>query len=187
MNKNRLKAILEWIIAAVLLFACYIAYPLSYGNFSPIKAHQLSERTFHYGPSQIIREIDLDGGIIYLCRYKDWFSADTVRKGFIKWYPGSGVGGAPIDYSKKISYYWGNSQIKGDISIMKFYGIATDPSISTVTLDIDEKGIPETLKYTLNSNRMFIFYWSEKEHNYHFRYLRGLDSSGKVLSEQKLY
>lgn len=187
MNKNRFKDILEWIIAGVLLFACYEAYPFSYGSFSPQKAHQQSEKTFSYGPSKIIKEIDLDGGVIYLCRYKDWFSADTVKKEIIKWYPGSGVEGIPIDYSKKISYNWGNSQIKSGIHIMKLYGIATDHSISTVTLDVEEKGNPTTLKYSLDANRMFIFYWSEKEHDYNFRYLRGLDSNGQILYEQKLY
>ena len=187
MNKNMLKDILEWVVAAALLFACAKIYLFSYGSFSPLKTHQQSERTFLYGPSKIIKEIDLDGGIIYLCRYKDWFSADTVRKGIIKWYPGDSVGGCPIDYSKKISYHWSNSHIKGDISIMKLFGIATDPSISTVTLDVEEKGNPTTLKYSLDASRMFIFYWSQKEHNYNFRYLRGLDSNGKILYEQKLY
>jgi len=97
-------ATMEWIIAIVLVVLCFKYSILSYGNLLPLKAHQQSERTYHYGPSNIIKTINLKGGKIYLCRYKDWFSADTVKKGIIKWYPGDNVAGSKIDYSKQVSY-----------------------------------------------------------------------------------
>lgn len=81
---DKQKAIFEWTMAIVLLMLTFKASSLSYGSFSPIKAHYQSERTFHYGPSEIIKTINLKGTKIYLCRYKDWISANTVKKGIIK-------------------------------------------------------------------------------------------------------
>lgn len=176
-------SVIEWSIAVVLVVICFKYYILAYGSFSPLKAHQISERTFHYGPSKIVKTIDLSGGKIYLCKYKDWFSADTVKKGLVRWYPGDNVGGSPIDYSKQVSYSWGNSHIKKEISIMTIYGYVSDPNISVMVLE-RESGAT-TLRYNLDKSKMFIFNWNENEHKYKIKYLRGLNKKGKVIYEKK--
>lgn len=181
-DKNR--AIIEWIIATVLIVICFKYSILSYGSFLPIKAHELSERTYHYGPSKIIKTIDLNGGKIYLCRYKEWFSANTVKKGVIKWYPGDQVAGTPIDYSKQVSYSWGNSHIKGDTSIMKIYGYVNDSNITTMLI---EDNTTNTSRYDLDESRMFIFYWNKDKEKHEIKYLRGLNKEGKIIYEEKIY
>ncbi|WP_097027182.1 hypothetical protein [Clostridium peptidivorans] len=183
LNKKH-SAIIEWIIAIVLVVICWNYSIFSYGSFSPIKAHEQSERTYHYGPSKIIKTIDLDGGKIYLCRYKDWFSANTVRRGIINWHPGDQVSGTPIDYSKQVSYSWSGARIKGDIMIIKTYGYVSDPKITTILFE--DEGKTNTSRYALDESKMFIFYWNEDMQKSKEKYLKGLDRDGKVIYEEKL-
>ncbi|GFP76562.1 hypothetical protein [Clostridium fungisolvens] len=183
-NKISISVIIEWSIATVLLFICYKYSFLSYGSFSPLKAHELSERTYHYGPSKIIKEIDLGKQKIYLGRYKDWFSADTVRKELIKWYPGDGVGGYPIDSSKQVSYSWSGSSTKNNEMFMKVYGYVSDTKITTILIEGEDK-ISEP-KYQLDESRMFLFNWNKDSNSRNTKYLVGLDKDGKVIYKEEL-
>lgn len=181
---KKYQGIIEWVIAIVLVVICSKYSIFSYGSFSPIKAHESSERTYHYGPSEIIKTIDLDKRKIYLCRYKDWFSANTVEKGFIKWYPGDQVAGEPIDYSKQVSYSWSGSSISEKEMIMKVYGYVNDPKITTISFEGKNK--EDTLTYDLDESRMFIFYWNEGNRNFRAKYLKGLDSEENVIFEEHI-
>ncbi|WP_186430373.1 hypothetical protein [Clostridium sp. BSD9I1] len=178
------SAIIEWVIAIVLVVICLNYSIFSYGNFSPVKAHEQSERTYHYGPSKIIKTIDLDGEKIYLCRYKDWFSANTVKRGIIKWYPGNQVAGTPIDHSKQVSYSLSGSGIKDNTMIAKVYGYVSDPKITTILLEDESK--TNTLRYALDESKMFIFHWNEDMQSSKVKYLKGLDRDGKVIYEEKI-
>lgn len=181
---KKYQGIMEWCIAIVLGVICTKYSILSYGSFSPVKAHESSERTYHYGPSEIVKTIDLDKSKIYLCRYKDWFSANTVKKGFIKWYPGDQVAGTPIDYSKQVSYSGSGSSISGNEMIMKVYGYVNDPEITTMTFKFNNK--EDTLIYDLDESRMFIFYWKEGSEKFNIKYLKGLDGEGNVILEERV-
>lgn len=183
-NKISISVIIEWSIATVLLFICYKYSFLSYGSFSPLKAHELSERTYHYGPSKIIKEIDLGKQKVYLGRYKDWFSADTVKKELIKWYPGDGVGGTLIDSSKQVSYSWSGSGTNNNEMVMKVYGYVSDSKIVAMQIEGEDK-ISST-KYQLDESRMFIFYWNEDNKQNKTKYLVGLDKNGKVIYKEEL-
>lgn len=180
---NTHKAVIEWIIAVLLVITSYKFSPLSYGSFSPLKAHELSERTYHYGPSKIIKTIDFDGKRIYLCKYKDWFSADTVKKGLIKWYPDSNVAGTPIEPSKQISFSFGGRRNKQDKMDWEFYGCVTDPDITKVQLVLKNEVNP--FSYDLDESKMFIFYWIETNPQHTMNYLRGLDKDGKIIYEKE--
>lgn len=180
---NKCSTIVEWSIAVVLVVICLNYSFFSYGSFSPIKAHEQSERTSHYGPSKIIKTIDLYGGKIYLCRYKDWFSANSVKKGIIKWYPADQGDGTAIDYSKQVSYKGYGSRIK-NLMIMKIYGYVSDPKITTMLFEDENK--TNTQRYVLDETKMFIFYWNEDSQRNKIKYLKGLDSDGKVIYEEKL-
>lgn len=184
---KKCSAVIEWVLAIFLLGVCFKYLFLSCGSFSPIKAYEQSERTFHYGPSEIIKTIDFKGGKIYLCKYKQWFSVNTVKKEMIKWYPGDQVAGREIDYSKKVTYSWSNSRIKDDVRIMNMYGYVNDPNIVTMLLEVEGENNRDTLKYNLDENKMFIFYWNEKEEKYKMNFLKGIDKKGKVIYEEELY
>lgn len=182
---KKFQAAVEWVIAILLIFLCIRVSGLTYGSFSPLKAHQQSEKTFHYGPSEIIKEIDIEKGKIYLCKYKEWFSSSTVIKRTIKWYIGDGQGGRKIEKADKISYSWNGSRIH-DYFLMKVYGYVSEESIDKVLLDVELDGLAKTLEYKLEDDRMFIFYWDEEVYDYKLKELRGVDKSGKVIYSKDL-
>ncbi|MFD2043580.1 hypothetical protein ACFSTA_04235 [Ornithinibacillus salinisoli] len=111
MRKKKLIATLEWALAIVLLFFLVKDSPyLNYYHLSPIKAHEQSERTFYYGPSEIVEEVDFGEARIYLAKYKDWFSANTVlNHAGVFWQPGSQVGGFEIEKDKSLTHTWSGS------------------------------------------------------------------------------
>lgn len=182
---EKLGAIIEWILAIMLIIAVWKFSILSYGSFSPLKAHEQSERTYHYGPSKIVKTIDMDREKIYLCRYKDWISANTVRKELIKWYPGDNVGGTPIDYSKQVSFTWSGSTNKENLFTKKIYGYVNDTEITEILLvDENEKNIS---RYDLDESRMFIFYCAEDSQKISKIHLKGLNKYGKIIYEENDY
>lgn len=151
----------------------------------PIKAHEASERTYHYGPSEIIETVDLDDIKIYLCRYKDWFSLSTVNKRFLKWYSRGGDV-QEIKADEKVTWGYCGSQIEGYGFLMRFYGYVNDEEISTITLEVQGANGNKVLEYKLDDDHMFIFYCNEDKEDYSFQYLRGLNDAGEVVYEHEL-
>ncbi|MUK88577.1 DUF5044 domain-containing protein [Ornithinibacillus sp. L9] len=197
MGSKKIQAVLEWALALVLIF--FVVKDSSYLNYyhlSPIKAHEQSERTFYYGPSEIIEEFDFGDIRIYLAKYKDWFSANTVTKyAGVFWQPGSHVNGFKIEEEEDISYTWSSSKINEELMLMKYYGIVTNPKIDKVELDVTvgyvwDEEVPEddieTLSESLDDHRMFLFHWNENEDNYLALALRGLDEKGNIIYEENL-
>ncbi|WP_164669782.1 DUF5044 domain-containing protein [Virgibacillus doumboii] len=197
MEKTKKKAILEWVLAAVLIFFVVkdSAY-INYYHLSPVEAHEQSERTYHYGPSEIVEDIDLGDAHIYLAKYKDWFSANTVnRHAGIFWSPGSSVAGRKIKQNQDISHSWSGTASNEDEMRMKFYGIVTNPNITEVELDVVEdydrmqkvnEDDIQTYSKELKEHRMFLFHWIGENHDYKWIEIRGLDENGKVVYEESL-
>lgn len=178
---KKYSAIIEWSLAILLILVCSkILFP---GSFTPLKTHEQSEKSVYYGPSDIVKTVDLGKEKIYLCRYKDWFSTSIVRRGIIKWYPVNHPAGYPIDYSKQVSYAWGTSKSTDDaIPLMKIYGYVNDNKIKTIILE--DKNKEKILTYILDESKMFIFYWDEVTQENKTTYLKGLDSDGNVIYEE---
>lgn len=178
MKISKLKSAIFWSIAIILLLiSCKIEIFID-GNLSALKAHEKSERTYHYGPSEVIETRDLAKCRIYLCRYKDWFSADTVKKGLILWYPGNVDGGTKIDYGKQVTY---TANAEGDTDggrIIKVYGYVNDEKITTICIGNEKEFC--TKAYDLNESRLFIFCWQDDK-KIEDNYLIGADENGKIL------
>ncbi|GIP31227.1 DUF5044 domain-containing protein [Paenibacillus sp. J2TS4] len=195
MNKRRARITVEWILAVVLLVV-YIKVDYSaYGSFQARQAHEQSERSYHYGPSEIVREIDFDNVKIYLGTYKQWFSANTVIKRGLRWYPGGGVGGTQIDPSEQVNYHWSVSQINDRLRLALWNGYVSDPTITTVTMEVEvnektgsaashDSSKKEVWEQPIIDDSMFVFVWNEEETAYSVKYLRGLDKDGKVVYEK---
>ncbi|MBB6452512.1 hypothetical protein HNQ94_000957 [Salirhabdus euzebyi] len=196
MNTQKIKTLTEWGAAILLIVWIYFQSPyFNYYHLSPLEAHQQSERTFYYGPSEVVEEVEIGDARIYLGTYKNWFSANMVlkHKG-IFWAPGSGVGGHEINKSKDLSYSWSGSSIDKDTMLMRFYGIVTNPEIVDVELDLVEatlnsdsyqKDQINTLSFHLKNHRMFLFHWNMQENNYRQVAIRGLDENGEVVYEEE--
>ncbi|WP_239616760.1 hypothetical protein [Cohnella mopanensis] len=199
MKRKTIVMTLEWALAVLLVFLFFSDGPFTIGSGSAAEAHERSERSYHYGPSQTIKEIQYRNDIvIFLSTYKNWFSADTsVKKGW-RWFPGGGVGGVEIDKSKAVSYSWEISRYKKERWIAKFYGYVSDPRITSVVLNMDvinegkqtdskdDTQKMTVLKQSITEDRMFLFLWNEAEIRYTWKSLQGLDSEGNVLYEQTL-
>lgn len=183
--KNRLSLVIEWSIAIILMVLCFNISFLSYGNFSPVAAHQQSERTYYYGPSQIMDTIHLENAKIYLCRYKSWYSASIVKRDLLLWRTSGLNIGSKIDVSKPINYSWGYTRINKKLNVNKIFGIVNDSAITKVVL-FSEDGQTH-LEYELDKAKMFIFHWSGEDKLRQYKYLRGLDSTGNILYEITIY
>ncbi|WP_182199309.1 DUF5044 domain-containing protein [Paraliobacillus salinarum] len=196
MNRKKLKGIIEWSLAFLLLFIVIKESPYySYYELSPKAAFEKSERTYYYGPSEVVEKVDLDNVQIFLSKYKNWFSAPIIKKhaGFF-WGPGS-LGVMEIKNKQDITYSWGGMTFNEELMLMRYYGIVTNPEINKVELDVAKgydggEHVPKedivTLDYKLKDHRMFLFHWNEVENDYLSMALRGLNSDGEVIYEEDL-
>ncbi|QYR22462.1 hypothetical protein KZ483_05660 [Paenibacillus sp. sptzw28] len=194
MRKKTIITAAEWIVAVLLVFLYFRDGDPLDGSTDARKAHELSESSFHYGPSKIVREVSFDSNtVIFLGTYKKWFSAGTSIKRGTRWFPGGGVGGMEIDNSKPLTYSWEVSQIDKELRLAKWYGYVSDPQIKTVVLYMEVKkefrnpaGKEEVLRQTIKEDRMFLFVWNEGDQQYIWKSIQGLDQEGKLVYEQKL-
>ncbi|WP_256758084.1 hypothetical protein [Cohnella sp. WQ 127256] len=198
MRRKTIRSYVEWVIAVLLIFLFFNGGHLVIGNFSADKAHELSESSYHYGPSEISRKIHYNKDIvIYLGTYKKWFSADTVNKRGLGWFPDGGVSGREIDTNKPLTYSWEIKHYNKKLRLAKFFGYVTDERISSVVLNViardntqDDIRVNQQsnviLKETLTEDRLFIFLWNEIEQSYAWQSIQGLDGEGKVIYEEKL-
>lgn len=139
--RKKIFAVLEWVVAIILLFIClyyYVFYEFSYGSFTAVGAYRASERTMHYGPSKIEKVIDVKNGKVFLGKYKNWISAAPIEKRFIKWYPGGGDEGYNIKYSDKISQFIGYGDMGHNSYIYRVFGYVNDSNIKSVSLQFEE-------------------------------------------------
>lgn len=177
--------IVEWIIAAILILICFNTSVFSYGGFSPIGAHESSERTYRYGPSDIIKTIELDNVKIYLCKYKNWYSTSIVQKEKFKWYTRGIDVSKPIDTSLPINYTWDYTNVNHSLGVNKVFGYVANPDITAVL--VESENHEHVLKYELDNSRMFIFTWNGENELYRFKNIKGFDAVGNVVYEKALF
>ncbi|WP_058307661.1 hypothetical protein [Gracilibacillus massiliensis] len=194
MKKEKHKSIIEWTFAVLLIvFVVSKSSFFQYYHLSPSAAYEQSERSYHYGPSEIIEEVELGDVRIYLGKYKEWFSANMIERRFgFLWTPGSGVGGIPIDTSEELNYSWQATQTN-DQYVWNFFGIVHNQDITQIEIDVVDdyqyekmyaQEQIETYTYQVNSERMFLINWSGE--NRHAVNLRGINDNNEVLYEKDL-
>lgn len=181
------KAIIEWIIAVILVMLCVYYYVLSYSSLSPHQAFKNSERTINYGPSEIIKEVDKDNVKIYLAKYKNWFSAQAFERNLITWkFAGGDVAGTPINFNEKITYSWSGASLKNNKFLWNLYGYVNDKNITKVSLEVKKGNKTESLEYQLDKSNMFIFSWFDNNgEKATFTKINGSDKDNKVVYEYK--
>lgn len=188
MNKEKVKAIIEWTIV-VVLFSIFITDFLNSNHFTPLSAHKFSEQTFHYGPSKIVEEYDLDEIYVFLGRYKDWYSASVVQKeyGFF-WDLRGGATGGEIEEDQDVSYRWSSSRIHDDLMFSRIYGVVTNPKITEIEIVLEnseDESDKRTMSYQLKEDHnMFFMHWNDDGVDYDLNRINGLNEDGKVLFEE---
>ena len=102
---NRKKKVMRNIITSFILFIIFVKGTGLY--FTPLGAHRDSERTAHYGQSEIVHIEDFKKGKYILGRYDKWFSCNTVNRSLLFfWRFGNQVHGSENDLSQPLSYSW---------------------------------------------------------------------------------
>jgi hypothetical protein len=172
---SRNKKLIRNLVLIVLLIILYMNRTGLY--FSPITAHERSERDLHYGPSEIIHVEDFDGDRYLLCQYDKWISCNVVkRRFFVFWSHGMNPVGFENDTYQKIDYSWRGWE---DYSI--FWGSINDKDITKIELDLrDGSTMTETEFY----DGLFVFSWKpEKLQIPAFTEVRGYNTEGELVFE----
>lgn len=175
MNRNR--KLLRNMIFLVLILLLFMNRTGLY--FTPISAHESSERNLHYGPSQVVHVEDFDGDKYFLCKYDKWISCNRVeRRLFILWSHGQSPFGRENDLTQKMDYEWGNRENNSVV-----WGIRNDKSITKVELLLDDGNKLSTTEFY---DDMFLLTWKSKEVEiYGFTKVSGYNSVGELIYEEE--
>lgn len=160
----------------ILLIAfSFLLFTRSYLYLDPLAAHKASERSIHYGPSEVLHVESFPGGKYYLGKYEQWISCNTVNRALgIFWRFGSQVTGIEVNEEKPISYTWSSSDNR-----KKVYGIVNDKSIDRLEIYLTE-GIVLTQEKFYGD--MFLLTWeSEGE----FQKIVSYDRLGAIVFEEE--
>lgn len=173
---ERKKIIRNIVILAILFFLLFIRSGL---HLTPLSAHESSERSIHYGPSEVVHIEDFDKGKYILCKYDKWISCNTVnRKLFFFWRFGNQPVGFENDKTKAIDYTWGST--RGN---HKLYGIINDKRIERIQVNLkSEKVFTETQFY----DDLFLLTWkSDIDHYDDISSIKGYDFNNNVIYEEE--
>ena len=151
MNRNK-KIIRNFIILIVWLI---LFFNFSMYKLSPISAHEASEKSIHYGPSEIVHIEDFKEGKFILCKYENYISCNTVNKvfGFL-WRFGNHPTGIENKKDKAVSFSCFTSDY------CKLFGIINDKSITRIEVKFNDGTIKEQTEFY---DDMFLFTWHYKE------------------------
>ena len=173
---NREKKIIRNIILLIVSFFLFLRVAGLY--LTPLAAHRASEKSIHYGPSQVVHIEDFVGGKSILGKYDKWISANTVNRSlFFFWRFGNGVIGIENDKTKEINYAYG---MTGENA--HYYGIINDEKIKRIEIVL-ENG--EILNETEFYDDMFLLVGAGTNDNFpRVSNIKGYDSEGNVIYEE---
>ncbi len=174
---NRRKKLLINIILVILLFFIFLKATGRY--LTPLRAHRASEKSIHYGPSEVVHVEDFPGGKYMLSKYDKWISANTVNRsmGFF-WRFGDQVTGIENDLKKPVNY----SAKMSDGNIV-YYGIVNDDRVSKLEIELENE---EVLVVEEFYDDMFIHFTRSENDDFHYvKVIRGYDLEGKEIFQEK--
>ena len=176
MSRNK-KILRNIVILAILIF---IFFNISGFYLTPLSAHKNSERSIHYGPSEVIHIEDFDGGKYILCKYDKWVSCNTVNRVlFFFWRYGNQPIGFENDKTKALDYTWGMSQEN-----YKLYGIINNDKVTKIQITLNNgKVFTETDFY----EDLFLFTWKadNDDEAWWFNNIKGYDSNDNLIFEDE--
>lgn len=175
---SRTKKIIRNIVVLAILFLVFLQ--LSGLHLTPLAAHENSERTLHYGPSQVVHIEDFDKGKYILGKYDRWVSCNTVKRElFFFW----GYGNNPIGFenipNEAIAYTIDGSHDK-DHYDYKLYGIVNDPKVKKVEVILGDGTVLTQNEFYEN---LFLFTWETEDYdmNWAETEVRGYDEDNELI------
>lgn len=177
MNRQR-KIVRNLVILAGLLF---ILNRIGFLYFSPVAAHEASERTIHYGPSTIVHTEEFDKGLYLLCRYDKWVSCNSANRYLIFfWQFGGQVTGFENDKAEVIDF--SGSMSHGS---SKVYGSINDDRVREIRLSLlDGTEMVETEFH----DGLFLMTWDESisEVAWGHNNIKAYDENGQLLYQGEI-
>lgn len=158
---NRKRKIIRNLL---IILICYVLSFSSYLHLTPNLAHKASEKSNHYGPSDVVYKTDYAKGKYYLSRYGDYFSCDIINRSFgFFWECRPNY--QKIDPSSPVSTYWRMY----DYNYWIYFGVITDPSIAY--LEFTYSSLKEPIVQNTFYDGMFLFHWESDTQNvtYHLK------------------
>jgi hypothetical protein len=173
---NRLKITLRNIVIIIILFFLFLNRSGLY--LTPVSAHESSERSIHYGPSEVVHVENYKEGKHILGKYDKWISCNTVEKElYFFWKFGSQVTGIENDKSKALGYSWNASH-----QYYKCYGIRNDARIEKVEIILYNEDVYETTDFYED---LFLITWESSDDNdYYIKNIKGYDKNNKIIFEE---
>lgn len=173
---SRAKKIIRNIIIIAIL--CCLTIVRSGLYLSPISAHEHSERSIHYGPSEVIHIQDFNKGKYILCKYDRWVSCNTVNKAlFIFWRFGDQPTGFENDKTKMVDYTWHKSR-----PYCKLYGIINDDRVKEIKITLANGTVFSQTEFY---DDLLLFSWEEKDNgNWDFKNIIGYDSDNNIIFKE---
>lgn len=165
----------------LLIFLTWLFMNRSGLYLSPMSAHKHSERSIHYGPSEVVHVEDISGTRLLLSRYDRWISCNTINRTLLFfWTFGSGVTGYEYDQNEPLDFTWAMSN-----RIFRLFGIVNNENIVNIEVTLDN-GI--TLPQTKLHDGLFLVTWdATDDEGWYARLVRGYDADGNLVYEKKGY
>lgn len=172
MNRKK-KLIRNLLILAVLIPILFNRMGL---YLTAEAAHRASERSIHYGPSEIIHVEDFGYKKMFLCKYDRWISCNTSKRALgLFWQFGNQVTGIENKEELPFTFTWLGTNVDGVI-----YGIINEPSITEIKLIyLDATVIIDTFY-----EDMFFYRW-EGSNNNDYPKVQGYNAEGELVYESK--
>lgn len=172
---SRSKKIMRNIAILAGLFFLFLIRSGLY--LSPLSAHEHSERSIHYGPSEVVHVEDFDGGKYILSKYDRWFSCDTVNRTLLFfWGFGDQASGFANDKTKAVVFSGGQSSEN-----YKVYGIINDDRVKTIEIALGDGNV---LTQSHFYDNLFLITWTtDNTADRNFKKLKGYDAVNKEIFE----
>ncbi len=166
------KLIRNIFIIAVMFF---IFFRCSNLYLTPLSAHEHSERSIHYGPSQVIHTENYEKGKYILCKYDKWISCNTVKRSLLLFWS---FGTQPVGFKNKeeyaLDYTWHVSD-----QYCQVYGAVNDKRVQKVRITLSNG---ETKAQTDFYGNLFLFTWeSPGDTSIHLTRIQGFDAHDKEI------
>lgn len=175
---SRLKKVIRNIF--ILTFLSVVLFKQSGLYLTPLAAHKHSERSAHYGPSEVVHIEDFDKGKYILAKYDQWASCSTVhRTPLFLWRIGGLQIGIERDQTKAVNYSWGG----GSGQYYYFYGIINDDQVKKIQITLNDGKI---LTQTNFYEHLFLITAKKNDNKSRiFKSIKGYDSEHNLIFEDE--
>jgi len=156
----------------VIVFVAFLIF-INYNGIyvTPLEAHEFSEKSIHYGPSEVKHIEDYNNRKYLLCQYDKLVSCDVVKRSLVFFWS---IGGSPIgfvnDTKEAVDY-----ACSGSDNIAKLHGIINDPSIIKIEA-VFKSG--EVLTQTNFYDGLFLIIWEGQKFP---DKVNGYDVNGNII------